>query len=327
MLSLSEFIARLPKTETHLHIEGAVTLDLLHEAFPGKHGATLPEWERDFRFHTFNEFQDFFMSVVFPYFNSAERYHRCAREAFARLQKQNVRYVETSFHAPNAFYCGETVGDVADAILSAVPNGLTVRLFGAISRNEYDRPGVAACFEELLTCDGVAGIDLHGYESLPLQEWTDSVWARFRAAGKATKAHAGEFGGHHAVKESIHRLGVRRIAHGVQAAEDAETLQLVKDTGTVLDVCPVSNVKLRVAPSLRQHQLRILMDAGVACTVNTDDPIAFGNTLNGEYEALATEAGFTRSELKHLARTGFEHGLLDRETKTALLDELETVPV
>ena len=70
-------------------------------------------------------------------------------------------------------------------------------------------------------------------------------------------------------------------------------------------MCPLSNVGLKVAPDIASHPIRRLMQAGVSCTVSTDDPLCFGNTLAEEYAALAAEAGFTRSELAQVARNGW----------------------
>jgi adenosine deaminase len=329
MSRLNDYISRLPKTETHLHLEGATPLELLQAANPGKYGDRLPEWDEDHRFHTFEDFQIFFDTHVITHYNNRatnlERYHQSARRIFELQRKQNVRYVETSFHGPNAVYSGVPVGEIVQAILSAVPEGLIVRVFAGICRNEYFVPGVEKCVEDMLACDGLSGIDLHGYESLPMLEWTEKVWARFQAAGKRTKAHAGEFGGHHAVRESIERLKVRQIAHGVQSAEDPEVLKLVLDTGTVLDVCPYSNVKLRVARSLKEHQLHALLAAGASCTVSTDDPIAFGITLEEEYRRMVEEGGFTPDDLKKVNRTGFEKAEADAALKKAWLAELDAV--
>jgi adenosine deaminase len=132
------------------------------------------------------------------------------------------------------------------------------------------------------------------------------VWARLRAAGKITKCHAGEFDGPARVREAIEQLGVRRVQHGIRAIEDPAVVELAVETGTTFDVCPISNVKLQVVPSIADHPLRRLMQAGVRCTISTDDPLVFGNTVNDDYLALATEGGFSRGELARLARNGWE---------------------
>ncbi len=100
---------------------------------------------------------------------------------------------------------------------------------------------------------------------------------------------------------------------------------LLKERGITCDVCPISNVKLKVAPSMNLHPVRQLFDAGVRCTISTDDPFSFGNTLNEEYAALAMDAGFSRKELCRLAGNGFEVATMDETVRRAHLNDLKRV--
>ncbi len=148
-------------------------------------------------------------------------------------------------------------------------------------------------------------MDLHGHEPAPAEAWTARVWARLRAAGKVTKCHAGEFDGAHRVREAIEQLGVTRVQRGVRAIEDPAVVALAVERGVTFDITPISNVRLQIVPNLAAHPLRALMNAGVNCTVSTDDQLVFNNTPLDEYRALATEAGFTRAELALIAGSGW----------------------
>ena len=83
-------------------------------------------------------------------------------------------------------------------------------------------------------------------------------------------------------------------------------MRLAADRGVTFDVCPISNVRLKVVPSIKEHPLRTLMQAGVRCTVSTDDPLCFANSLTEEYETLVAELAFSRAELAQIARNGWE---------------------
>jgi adenosine deaminase len=85
---------------------------------------------------------------------------------------------------------------------------------------------------------------------------------------------------------------------------------------------PISNVKLRAVPSMREHPIEKFMNAGIRCTVSTDDPMLFGNRLNDEYLALATETGLTRATLLKIARHGFEVADLPAATKQTYFAQL-----
>ncbi len=158
---------------------------------------------------------------------------------------------------------------------------------------------------------------------MPMEPWTDRLWRRFRDAGKMTKAHAGEFRGPDFVREVIERLGVRRIEHGERAARDPALLDELRELDVTLDLCPISNLKLGVVTSIANHSIRKIFDAGVRCTVNTDDPVVFGNTLFDEYAILARDCGFTAPELARLARNGFEIAAMDSARKMQALREID----
>jgi adenosine deaminase len=317
-----DFVQSLPKTETHLHIEGALPYELLHawkpETYPRAPAFRAP----GFRFETFPKFDEVLLGHALPWFVSAERYHEAAKAVFAKHAAQNVRYVETSFHLPVSGFINTPAREIIAAIRSAVPSGMEARIFAGMLRTDYAGP-MRAMIDDLENWDELAGVDLHGFEPVPTEAWTAKVWARLRAAGKITKAHAGEFDGAHRVREAIEQLGVTRIQHGVRAVEDAAVVALAAERNVTFDVCPLSNVKLGVAPSLFAHPLRPLMAAGVRCTISTDDPLVFANTLNGEYIALAAEAGFTRAELARLARNGWEVADVPAAVRTRMISEID----
>ena len=167
----------------------------------------------------------------------------------------------------------------------------------------------APFIEDSLHWEALDGLDLHGTETTPLEPWTADVWKRARAAGKKTKAHAGEFAGPEFVWRVVDELGVTRIQHGVRSIEDPTLVRHLVDVGAVLDFCPISNVKLDVVPSMAEHPVRQLFDAGIICTLSTDDPVSFGNTLGEEYTALYQELGFTYAELGRIAANGFRQSI------------------
>jgi adenosine deaminase len=115
---------------------------------------------------------------------------------------------------------------------------------------------------------------------------------------------------------------VKRVQHGVRAIEDPAVVKLAVERGVTFDICPISNVGLKVVPSMREHPIRRLMQAGVRCTVSTDDPLCFANSLNEEYAALALELNFTRAELAHVARNGWEVADVSPAVRDAAITEI-----
>jgi adenosine deaminase len=302
---MRDFIQALPKTETHLHIEGALPYELL-AAWQPEQWPPDPQFRaRSYRYSSFPDFERILLDNALPWFTSAEQYHAAAKVIFAKHIAQNVRYVETSFHLPVTGFIKVPGPEIIAAIRAAVPAGIEVRIFAGMLRTDIGgdlRPTI----DQLHTWDGLAGVDLHGYELQPTHPDTAAIWNRLRAAGKVTKCHAGEFDGPARVREAIELLGVTRIQHGVRAIEDPAVVRLAAEHGVTFDVCPISNVGLKVVPSIKEHPLRRLLDAGVRCTVSTDDPLCFANSVTEEYETLAKELTFTHAELAKVASNGWE---------------------
>ncbi|MCF7760470.1 MAG: adenosine deaminase [Cephaloticoccus sp.] len=316
-----DFIQALPKTETHLHIEGAIPYEFLQAWRPDKYPANPSFHAPDYRFPDFGTFEQTLLDHALPWFDSAEHYHEGAKAIFARHTAQNVRYVETSFHLPVTQFINVPGPEIIAAIRAAVPAGLEVRIFAGMLRSDHTGP-LQAVIDDLENWEGLAGVDLHGHESFPTEPWTAGVWARLRAAGKVTKCHAGEFDGAPRVEEAIEQLGVKRVQHGVRAIEDPAVLRLAHDLDVTFDVCPISNIRLKVFPDYQAHPLRQILAAGVRCTISTDDPLCFNNSVNAEYLVLSEEMGFTRPELGRMAENGWQVADVTPEFRAANLREI-----
>jgi adenosine deaminase len=315
------FAQSLPKTETHLHLEGALPLELLRRVRP-EFAEPPPSWAHNFKFRDFAHFEKELLDMAFSWFTSPARYHEAAKVIFARLVAQNVKYLETSFASGMLEFGGLNGREVLGAIHSAVPEGLEVRIFLGIHHNGAG-PKMMPVLEEALGWKELAGIDLHGFEDAPLEPWTAPYWAAARKAGKYTKAHAGEFMGADFVRRILDELQPQRIEHGARAVEDRTLVAELKRRGIALDLCPISNHKLMPGISLVNHPIRRLFDAGVKVTISTDDPISFGNRINDEYAALGEKGGFSRRELGQIARNGFEVALMPEAQKQPWLEQLE----
>ena len=321
---MRDYIQALPKTETHLHFEGALPYELLTQWQPDQWPPDPKFRSRSYRYPTFPDFERILLDNALPWYTSAERYHEAAKVIFAKHVAQNVRYVETSFHLPITLFIKVPGPEIIAAIRAAVPAGLEVRIFAGRLRSDFAgdlRPTI----ERLHEWDGLAGVDLHGHEIMPTHPDTAKIWARLRTAGKVTKAHAGEFDGAARVREAIEVLGVTRVQHGVRAIEDPAVVKLAAERAVTFDVCPISNIGLQVFPTIKDHPIRRLMNAGVRCTVSTDDPLCFANTINEEYETLANELTFSRADLAQIAKNGWEVAQVPAATQKAMTAEIERI--
>lgn len=152
---------------------------------------------------------------------------------------------------------------------------------------------------------GVVGFGIDGDEGAAGAEVFVGAAGIARAGGLPVVPHAGELGTADAVVEAVDLLGARRIMHGVRAVDDPEVVARLAAEGVALAVCPTSNALLSVVPSLAEHPLPALLEAGVRCSVNADDPMLFGSDLVAEYEVCRNVLGLSDQALADIARTSF----------------------
>jgi adenosine deaminase len=314
-----EFIRALPKAELHLHLEGAVPWAMARAKAP-----TLPErppWYADgLQFVDFLQFRGAVRDCMSCLID-APAYGAAAGAIFRGLLAQNVRYVEISFDVARALEQKLEVHDVVAAIKGAEPPGLITRVFAGLSQHKPERTPPAVV-EAVLSVPGLDGLSLHGDETAQQTPVFVEAFAEARRRGLQTKAHAGELMGPASVATALDLLGVTRIEHGVRAAEDDALVDRLAAEGVTLDVCPWSNVRLRVVKSLAAHPIRRLHERGVRLTINTDDPTVFGRTLSEELTSLVEDLGFAHADLARFQANAFAVAALPAATRAALLAEL-----
>jgi adenosine deaminase len=162
---------------------------------------------------------------------------------------------------------------------------------------------------------GVVGIDMAGPEKLAF-ELTDkveiyaSMFRRAREAGLGTTIHTGETPatGADGVLRVVEQLKPHRIGHGIRAAYNEEVLKRLADTGTVLEICPTSNLHTRAVRHLEEFKfiLGTFHDAGVRFTINTDGTYLCSTSLQREFKLLEEAEILGAGELEISRALAFE---------------------
>jgi adenosine deaminase len=330
---LAEFVRRLPKAELHVHLEGAMPPATLL-ALARRHRIALPAddeagLERWFRFRDFDHFVEVYLAIS-ACLRDAEDFHRLALDVVAGQARQGVVYTEAHFTAGTHLGNGADGGGLLDALADAAAEGerrfgSALRLIPDVVRNlGPDRADVtldwaiAARGRRLAVALGLAGIE-RGWPTAPFA----GHFAAAAAAGLHRVAHAGEHAGADSVREAIEHCAPERIGHGVRAVEDPALVAELAARGLPLEVCPTSNLRLGVYPSLAAHPFDRLRRAGVAVTVNSDDPPLFGTTLEDEYLRLAATFGYGPADLAALARASFRDSFLPAPERERRQREVE----
>ncbi len=298
------FFQDLPKAELHLHLEGSLDAETVHELNPG---VPLEHIREKYRFQTFQGFLDTFVYAVNA-LRKPEDYALVARRLLAKLAAQNVRYAEIIFSAGVVVWKGQEFAPVFDAVTAAAAESPVevrwildaVRHFGV----EHCRRVAELAAERVDR--GVVGYGIGGNEERGPAHWFTEVFRCARGAGLRLTAHAGESCGPESIWAAL-ELGAERIGHGIAAIRDPVLMKHLRDHDIPLEISISSNVMTGVVARLEDHPVRRLYDAGVPITLNTDDPGIFGVTLTSEYELAARSFGFTEEELRGVAGNAFRY--------------------
>jgi adenosine deaminase len=245
------------------------------------------------------------------------------------MASQNIRYAEM-FFSPSLFVRhGLEAQELTHAIragLSRVPE-IEVSLIADLVR-DYGPDSEMTTLKKVneVKGDGVIGIGLGGSEHEFPPEPFELLYEEARRMGFHVTAHAGEAAGPKSIWGVIRHLHVDRIGHGTRAHEDTELRDFIINKRTPLELCPMSNVCIGVVKTIREHPIRKYFDSGLIISVNTDDPMMFGTTLEKEYESLVQECGFTRQEICKLILLGIESSWLPEKRKNLLAESFRRDP-
>lgn len=315
--------APYPKIELHVHLEGAVSPELLFAA-ARRNGCALPfdsvEALSDYmRFRDFDHFVEAWLATT-TVLRAAEDYRELVLDYARRAQAQGAVYLEGIFSPTDRVALGvpqevsfEGFCDGAQAAREEL--GIEVRLTPDITRFAPLEVAIETARLAVRYRDrGVVGLGLGGPEvGYPPEPYAEP-FAIARDGGVGSVPHAGETEGPRSIRGALDALDADRIRHGVRAVEDPGLLRELADRQVVLDVCVLSNVRLSVVPSVAEHQLPQLLAAGIPCTVNTDDPTFFDCDLEGEH-AVARSLG---ADPRALFDAGVAGALCEEATKDAL---------
>ena len=327
MTVTAEWVRQQPKVELHVHVEGSIRPETVL-SLAKKNGIALPATDVDGLKHWY-EFRDFahFVEVyikVTECIRSIEDLEFVLREFIRGQAEQNIIYTEATYTAATVEKrCGISFPDQLGALQRArawgkAELGVDVQFVLDIVRG--DSPERAAEVMRWVADSlgqGVCALGIAGFESRGTIIYKD-VFAEAQQLGIPVTAHAGETEGAWSVTETLDITGAKRIGHGVRSLEDPVLMQRLRDEGVVLEVCPTSNVCLGVVPLLSQHPQPKLMEAGVAVTINSDDPPMFGTTLSDEWLRCAETFQWDEATLLKMNDTAIEAAFLPAEAKREL---------
>lgn len=322
----------LPKVELHLHLEGAAPPDLIRR-LADEHQTDLAGVFDVSGRYAFEDFAGFLRvyEAATSVLQTPEDYLRLTEAMLDSRAEDGVIYAEC-FIAPD--FCGggdlgawrEYLAAIREAAETAERrHGITLRgIATAIRHFGPDKARRAALCAAETAGDWLVGFGMGGDEMRGALR--DFAWGFdcAREAGLGLTVHAGEWDGPRSVRAALDDLQVGRIGHGVRAIEDPALIERLAASGTVLEVCPGSNIALGVCRDWAAHPVQRLAEAGVAITLSTDDPPFFRTSLSHEYQRLSDTFGWEVAQFHDINRTAARAAFCDSATQERILKRLET---
>jgi adenosine deaminase len=323
----------LPKAELHLHIEGTLEPESAFE-LAARNGVELPyadtgELRKAYDFEDLQSFLNLYYELM-AVLRTERDFEDLANAYLARAAAQGVRHAEIFFDPQAHLARGVEMGTVVEGLWHALGSseanhGVSTRLILCFLRDESAESALQTLDAARPYLDRITGVGLDsaevGHPPVKFRE----VYEAAAALGLRRVAHAGEEGPPEYITEALDVLGVERVDHGLRCMESpALVARLVRDR-VPLTVCPLSNVRLRTVDALADHPLPAMLDAGLLCTVNSDDPAYFGGYAGDNFDAVRATLGLSEDRLRELARNSFLASFLedDEERRARYLAEVE----
>jgi adenosine deaminase len=323
----------LPKAELHLHIEGTLEPELAF-ALAARNSVELPykdpeELGHAYLFEDLQSFLDLYYELM-AVLHTEDDFADLADAYLARAAAQGVRHAEVFFDPQAHTARGVPIGTVIEGLARALDRGeerygISTRLIMCFLRDESAESAMETLDAAKPYLHRITGVGLDSAEVGHPPSKFREVYEAAAALGLRKVAHAGEEGPPAYIREALDILGVERIDHGLRCMEDPDLVERLVRERVPLTLCPLSNVRLRAVDTLEEHPLARMVEAGLLCTVNSDDPAYFGGYVGDTFHAVHEALGFGDEQLRGLARNSFVASFLDddEERRERLIAEVE----
>ncbi len=320
---LPELLRRMPKAELHVHIEGTLEPELMFALARRNqvalHHGSVEELREAYDFDNLQSFLDIYYAGACV-LREARDFEDMARAYLERAAADNVVHAEIFFDPQTHTARGVSMEKVITGLHRACERareeqGVNATLILCFLRHLSEQEAFETLEQALPFRDKIVGVGLDSSEVGHPPEKFARVFARCRELGLRLVAHAGEEGPPQYVWTALDLLKVERIDHGVQSARDPALMRRLAQDRIPLTVCPLSNLKLRVFPDLAAHNIGKLLDAGLAATINSDDPAYFGGYMNDNFVQTFAATGLTARQAYQLAVNSFEASFIPDRVK------------
>jgi len=329
-MDIETFIHKIPKAELHLHLDGTLEPELMFK-IAQRNGISLQyksveEVRTAYNFNNLQSFLDLYYQGA-GVLREEQDFYDLTFAYLSRAHKDNIRHAELFYNPQTHTSRGISFETVTKGTYRAMQDAekqfkITSLLILGILRHLSCEEALETLKTSLKYKDYIVGVGLDSSE-------VGHPPSKFKEAFKFAKennfllvSHAGEEAPPSYVWEAL-QLPAQRIDHGVQSVHDPQLLQHLRDQQIPLTVCPLSNTKLKVYPTMKEHSIKQLFDYGLKVTVNSDDPAFFGGYLNDNFLAIQKCFDFDFKDIYQMCKNSFEASFLSQEAKDFNIKELD----
>ena len=323
----------MPKAELHMHIEGSLEPEQMFALAQRNHVplayASAQAVREAYVFDNLQSFLDIYHAGTLV-LKTEQDFYEMACAYLQRAQADNVTHTELFFdtqtHTGHGLSAELVVNGLHRACMDAPAKfGMTASLILCFLRHLSEEEAFE-CLEQVLPLrDKIVGIGLASSEVGHPPEKFAKVFARARQLGFRLVAHAGEEGPPAYIWSALDVLKVERIDHGVQSMNDPDLIKRLVQDRIPLTVCPLSNLKLRVYPSLTQHAIGRMLEAGIVATINSDDPAYFGGYINENFTQTFAALQLGAQQAYQLALNSFNASFIETSERARHIEKLDAV--
>jgi adenosine deaminase len=330
---MPELLRLMPKAELHMHIEGSLEPEQMFAlaqrnsvplAYPSAQAV-----REAYVFDNLQSFLDIYHAGTLV-LKTEQDFYDMACAYLQRAQDDNVTHTELFFDTQTHTGHGLSVEIVVNGLHRACMDapmkfGMTASLILCFLRHLSEAEAFE-CLEQVLPLrDKIVGIGLASSEVGHPPENFARVFARARQLGFRLVAHAGEEGPPAYIWSALDVLKVERIDHGVQSINDPDLMRRLVQDRIPLTVCPLSNLKLRVYPTLTQHTIGRMLEAGIVATINSDDPAYFGGYINENFTQTFAALQMGAQQAYQLALNSFNASFIDATERAGHIQRLDAL--
>jgi adenosine deaminase len=330
-----EFVAKLPKTDLHVHLDGSVRLSTILELAEAK-GVTLPADTEEGLAKAIHmgapceDLRDYLtaFNVTLAVLQDEDALYRVAYELAEDAAKENVQLMEVRYspmlHTRNGLSMTRIVECVLDGLHDA---GLKYKIICnvIICGIRHIAPAESLRLAELAVAyknKGVVGFDLAGAEyDYPAKDHRAAFYL-VRNNNVNSTIHAGEAYGPSSIHQAIHVCGAHRIGHGTRLKEDGDLLNYVNDHRIPMEICLSSNVQTRAVADFKDHPMKLYYDFGIRVTINTDNRLVTDTTMTDEYMRAIETFDLDASDVRQFIINGFKSSFLTFHERQTLLRKI-----